>query len=297
MLSEFKPLIVVHGALAVLAMPFLPFSSIYSLPIIWALGSIPFAQIMVLAVCVGLPGQEALNWLPRAIAIVALFAAVEVTIDFRQGFRSGIGTDSWFGTVLFLGGYRVGFLLLLTLVMVFARRFLGEMQKAPDRPAPPGTERVQFSLFALMGVLSIVAVMLALLRGASEASAEQNIGLRMILTMALVFIVLSVNIFMTVWATLSPAPGVTRRVVAVFAIATILGVAIGATTLFRGDMDMEMQLLQLSAGMLLALTSTSILAFSLLYLRWHGFRLVPRKTPVEEEAARVAGGEDGLETG
>ena len=109
---EFKPLIVVHGvlALAVLAMPFVPFNSIYSLPIIWALGSIPFAQIMVLAVCVGMSAHVAHRWLPRAMAVVACMAVVEVVISSRaEGLRDGIGADSLLTTFIWVAGYRVGF--------------------------------------------------------------------------------------------------------------------------------------------------------------------------------------------
>jgi hypothetical protein len=236
----------------------------YSLPYLWAVSSIPFAQIMLLTMWVGL-GQGKLLY-NLAIAILAT-----IYISF------------WdiLGTKLFGGGITLveifirdclemlATLAVLTGVMLGIRRWLGRIQHVTDPTILDASAQTRYSLFAALGVTTAGSFFMALFRISMERDGSES-SAATIAHILLIMTTLSLMSISTIWAAL--APGVVGyRIAAIAVLAVLLGVSLAISA---GNTPAQGGWCMLAGATLVVVVPATIVCGSLLFLRGGGYRLV-----------------------
>lgn len=288
-LSELKPLLLVHGVL--LFVPLAAFiipNHILFLPLTWVLTTVPIAQLLCLALYVGMISERGSGLLPKAIGLVAAYVTVMTTglAMFGRGPVGDLG--DLFEEILYAIAMSLGLFLLLLGATMVARHLLGTVHRIPEPALENEGSRKQFSLLALLGVLSVFGVILGMTKVSRDAAqAGDDFDLRILMFMALFAFTYVINMLMAVWAVLSPGQ-MSFRFALVLCISVLLGFAIGMQSL-PGGAGFGAMLTALTLGGMAAasLSSTLIVMLSLWFLRTLGFRLITRRslvaTPVEGE--------------
>jgi len=266
--SKFNAIVVVHLAIAVapLGMAFVP-PDIRTLPVLWGLASIPLSQIMLLSVWLGMTRGSAICRI--AIAILAVLY-ITIWPSLGEILMRDEETPNPMPSVYWqYTGVMLVFLAVLSAVMAGAKRVVGFICFTSKADALSTETRSQYSLFTLLAMTTATAMILGLVRSSQTSSADGII----IAQYLLAIVVLVVNVVVTVWATLGTGH-VVRRLVLVFLVSTMLGLAlaIGAgNSLDTGPWWL------LTASSLILVVPTTIVAVTLLVIRTLGYRLQPRQ--------------------
>jgi hypothetical protein len=262
-------LVVVHLMIAVLpvTLGLVTFSQ-YSLPYIWAISSVPFSQVMLLAIWIGI-GQSKLSYKVAA----ALLAVGYISFWF------GIGTSFLSSERLRLEDFvrdsmQILAILAVVSLMIFGlRRWLGQIYYYVDPELLDATAKTRYSLFTALGLTTAGAFCMALFRISIEVDDIESsyATIAHILLIMTTFALMSVSI---IWAAL--APGIVRyRITAIAFLAALLGITLAVSA---GNTPEQGGWWMLAGATLIVLIPTAIVCGSLLFLRGGGYRLV--KTPV-----------------
>ncbi len=263
-------LVAVHLLLAILPLgiAFIPFDS-QMLPLMWALSSLPFSQLMLLSMWLGMtPGKL----FPKAI--LASLAVSYLVIWPAAGsvlMSSEASVASFFPEYLRIVLSVLPMLAILSVVMVSASFLVGSICYRKDRDRLLMNPRIQFSLFAILALCTIICVLLGLVRLSRENSASENSPI-VVVQMLLVVVVFALNLLATIWATLGTGR-VMYRLAIVYVLAVLLGfsMAVGA-----GQSPFSEPWWLFAGSSLIVLVPTTVVALTLLYVRKLGFRLVSR---------------------
>jgi hypothetical protein len=268
----------VHLLLAMvpLGMGFMPIDY-RTLPIVLGLASIPFSQIMLLSIWVGMIATGKLLQKAFITAIAGAFLACWCAWG-----EVMMSTDASVGATVsvFLRIFCVFLLLLaiLSAVMAGMSRLVGTIRLPHSSDLPLAEPRFRFSLFTLLAVATTSALILGLVRASRDTVGSQDI-MASVVELTLGAIIFALNTLVAIWATLGSGH-VGRRLCLVFFVSVLLGFsfAIGTGMSSFG----EPWWLFLSFP-LVVIVPTTIVALSLLYLRRLGFRLVPPQISVRAD--------------
>ncbi len=264
-MSYLKTILVVHAVLAIapFGIRFVP-PHVSALPVIWALASITLSQLMLLAIYLGMFADRTRNRLGFvAVGIVYLGACQVIS---QQAMDASTPIVSIAGAYLGYVGMDAGILFVITGVLACTRRVTGSVRRMREIPPNPVNTRPQYSLLALLLVLSLAALVMGLVRSSRMADEPSNAA-AMVVQYVLFATVFSTNIVATVWATLGIG-SVPRKLTAVVAVSVILGLSLGV-----GARHDAIGWWLLAWSSLMTLIPTAIIASTLLSLRPLGFRL------------------------
>jgi len=231
------------------------------LPLIWLGSSVLVAQLMLLAVWLGLgSGAISVRLVTSAVgcAWAAWWACLPQIVLQDSAERYPFILSTFLGCVAIWAG-----------VFLAVRRYSAELRLAMQSSAVSVRRPSQFSILHILIVTAVVAIVLGLARGA-EATREDGSGWNYWVATALTLVTFFINLYCAVWATLGEAR-VGWRLCLVLVVALLLGVAVALTS--------NIQLLGwwLFAALVLAMSApTAIVAASLLVVRSCGYRLVPK---------------------
>lgn len=271
-------LIVVHFFLAIapLGTAFIPFNSL-SLPLMWALSSIPFSQIMLLSMWLGMTPGKLLSK-----SILAIFAISYLGVWIATGsvlMSSEVSVVSTLPEYLRIITVSLVMLAILSVVMAGASHLMGSIcyTKGCDRVLKDS--RFQFSLFAILALATITCVVLGLVR-LSRDNSDSDESVIVVIQTFFAVVVFALNLLTTIWATLGAARVITRLLI-VFVVAVLLGcsMAIGA-----GHSPFSEHWWLFASFTLIVLVPTTIVTLTLLYLRRLGYRLT---LPVEKSDTAI----------
>lgn len=265
MAPKLKLLVAIHVVLAILpAGAFLVPNDIVFIPLLWAMVSVMYAQLMLLAVWLGLGTSK---WTVRMAS--AVLAVAYLTIWLFVGFS--IRPDTTAPSYFRLFASFCGLILIIAGVFLLLRRKHGEIrditgQQVSSRP------RSQFSILQLLLVTAVVAVLLALIRAATaDRSGTEFSGLA---SSVLAFVVFLVTTLIAPWAVLSMGP-VRSRVVILLLVALLLGIALALVSLpFNLTIVSRVWTWYFLAECLILDFLTVIVIVSLLVVRSCGYRLI-----------------------
>jgi hypothetical protein len=251
--------------------------SMATLPLRWALVALPFGSLMALSVWVGL-GRTRLLWR------IALGMAGGFYVSFWPFLQEAIEDHDAAGQPIYLTwndwiiGYLdavtgMGTLLLLFSVTFMLLRLRYTTAIADPGSIPPREERLQFSMFHIMVVMSVIAVVLSLLRATRHTTAADSTWDWLAMN-AFMFVIFFVNTACAAFAALGPSK-VKRNVGMVAFVSLLLGIAVAIA------MHQDQTNWWLFAGsMMLAIIPTVIVLASSLVARSCGFRLVRRENGI-----------------
>jgi len=264
-MSHIKIIFLVHFvlALAPIGMRFAP-PNVSALPVIWALASVNVAQLMLLSIYVAIfAGDTRYRLLVATLGVIYIGICQVIG---QLGMDSGTPLISLGGAYLRYVGADAGIFVVLTGVLVRARKAVGSIRRVRVIPPRPVATRPQFSLLTILLVLSMTALVMGLVRSSRMAD-EPGHTIAYVVQYVLFAIVFGTNIVATVWATLGTG-SIPGKLTIVFAVSGILGLSIGVSA--RHD---TIGWWLLASSPLLTLIPTVIVALTLLSLRPLGFRL------------------------
>ncbi len=246
------------------------------LPMLWCVLSILLGQLMLLAVFVGLfPGSILARFLPAA-AIVASQSLFNSRAEFSTNdlglptpFLETVGRNFILWMSVFV---------LLCIVAITARACLGRINDiaADDQARQHANKKSQYSLFGIMAVISCLAVSLAFFR--DWDTVDEMLRFRFNPHFAVLLAsVLSINMLIVVWATLTEKGRLDVRLFVTFFAAAVLGVFVQQVVVsgFGG-------LSRAPWTPLLTVLATCVMVVTLLAVRKHGYRLVPPNRRADE---------------
>jgi hypothetical protein len=246
------------------------------LPLIWALGGLSLGQLMLVSFWVGM-GTSA-RWrrlLGATLALIyfATWSTVALSlapIDEMPSYAEN------FSMQLLQGG-----LLLGTFAAIFAavRRWYMELRLVAD-PEPVYRRRQQFTIFHLLVITSVAAVVLALAR---ERGVASDGTAQILMATVLMLVLLGVNVVASVWAALSPGILWSRIMLALVA-AALLGMAFAMRILFAKPLGGARAWLFVAQSLTFMVPSLVVI-LSLLVVRSCGYRLVRRTRGTSERPA------------
>jgi hypothetical protein len=237
------------------------------IPLTWALASISFGQLMLLAFWAGLGTSAAWKRLAGSAAGACYLAtwptlALVVSPNAERSGYELVAYVALFAAMLVMFG---------GIFLLWRRRFaqLRCVDDVDERPAVAPRRR-QFSVLHLLLLMSIVAVVLGLMRGATAGDTERwhELAINLLGVVALV-----VNIIAAPWAALALGPA-RGRVALVLVVSVLLGMAVSFTAVFKLPMP-EWRVWLFSTQSLAFAVPPLILVASLLVVRSCGYRLVP----------------------
>jgi hypothetical protein len=241
----------------------------YSLAYLWAISSIPFAQIMLLAMWIGL----AQGMLVRKLAVAGLsvvylvfWHALGTQLMYRQSRLAEIFIQDCIQMLAILA--------VLSGVMFCMRRLLGQIRHFNDPELLDTSAQTRYSLFTILSLTTVGSVFMAMFRISIERS-EPLSSTAVIAHIILMMTTFSLLLVSTIWAAL--APGIVRyRIMAIAVLAVLLGVSLAVSA---GHTPAQGGWLMLAAATSIVVVPAAIVCGSLLFLRGGGYRLV--KTPAE----------------
>lgn len=266
-------LVAVHVLLAVVpvAMP-LAAADMRMLPLVWALASVTFAQITLLAIWIGMMTAGRFTYkLFAAIVAVAFVAiwhtAAQVLMAPSQTFVVAI--QDYLQNFVMIGVL----LILLSLVLFGVSRLVGTIRLPEEDDLPLAEPRFHFSLLALLAIATSLAVLLGLVRitRTTERPVGEGEGVADYLLAVTVY---GLNTLATIWATLGPGH-VWRRLGVVLFVSVLLGLCFAVAMGNSPDMGGWWFFLSHSV---VVIVPSMIVALTLLYLRRLGFRVIPRSS-------------------
>lgn len=264
-MSQFKTILTAHLVLAVapVGMAFVP-PSVSGLPVIWALASINLSQLMLLSVYVAMFTGRARN---KILVATVGMAYIAVCQTIGEQLMAGVASISSIGgSYLRLICMDAGIFIVLTVVLVGARKVLGSIRRLDVFASTPKDTHPQFSLLTLLLVLSIAALVMGLVRSSRMAENPGDTRM-MVVQFALFAAVFGTNIIAIVWATLGIG-AVMRKLTIVIAVSAILGLSFGVS-----NSHDTLGWWLLASSPLVTLVPTVIIASTLFSLRPLGFRL------------------------
>lgn len=267
-------LVVVHLMIATLpvTLGLVTFSQ-YSLAYLWAVSSIPFAQIMLLAVWIGLTQGTLLNKLVVAGVSVAYIAFWHALGTHTMGGESHL-TD----LVLRECAIMLPMMAVFSAVMLGMRRWLGSIESSYDPESLDAQAQKKYSLFTALSVTTASAFFMALFR-ISSARDESDSSFAVVAHILLVVTAFSLLLISTIWAAL--APGIVRyRVMAIALLAVLLGVSLAVSA---GHTPAQGGWLMLAAATSIVVVPATIVCGSLLFLRGGGYRIVKAAAPLPSQ--------------
>jgi hypothetical protein len=276
--SEIYALIAVHCVLAAApvgaALLLGDFNDVRMLPFIWALSSIPFSQIMLLSIWVGMAAGRIL---PKIFLAILATAWLVVWVSSSQVLGSTEPPPSLVSDVFLNLAIMLGFVIVLSVAMTGTSRLVGTIRFTGDTDLPANVPGLHYSLFALLAVSTTTALVLGLVRMSRvEGATDQSQTVYYLLAV----VVFALNMLTTIWATLGKGH-VKRRLLAVFLVSICLGfsMSVGA-----GQSPFSEPWWLFYSGTLIVVVPTAVVACSLLWLRRIGFRLVAARAEHESES-------------
>jgi hypothetical protein len=239
----------------------------YSLPYLWAVSSVPFAQIMLLAMWIGLGTGKPFHKLATAA-----LSAIYISFWHALGTKL-LGGESWLVEIFLRDGMQMlAILAVLSGVMFCLRRWLGQIQHFVD-PQPLDTAaQTRYSLFTALSMSTAGSLFMALFSISMEKG-ESESSTAVVAHIMLIMATLCLLLVSSIWAAL--APGIVRyRIAAIAVLAALLGVSLAVSA---GHTPAQGGWLMLAAASLIVVVPAAIVCGSLLYLRAGGYRLV--RTP------------------
>jgi len=278
--SEICGLVAVHLVLATAplgaALLLGDFNDLRMLPFVWALSSIPFSQIMLLSIWVGMAATGRI--LPKILFafLATAFLVVWITSGEVLGSteRPPISIVSLYFQNLAIV---LGFFAVLSSVMVGTSRLVGTIRFTKDTDLPSNEPRFQYSLFALLAASTATALVLGLVR-MSRVEIASDLS-QTVVSILLAIVVFFLNMLAIIWATLG-AGHVKSRLFAAFLVSIILGfsMSVGA-----GQSPFSEPWWLFAAGPLIVVVPTAVVACTLLWMRRIGFRLVTARAEPESD--------------
>ena len=262
-----------HLVLAIvpLAMAFVPFD-MRTLPIVWALAAITFAQIMLLAIWAGMmPSGKVLHKLFAAIlaaAFIAIWQAAAQVLMSTQKSLAAVVSAYMQNTSMILV-----LLALLSLALFGVSRLMGTIRFLQNEDLHVAEPRFRFSLLTLLAIATAMALLLGLVRIARMDVRSPGEG-EGVVDYLLVVVLYGLNTLTTIWATLGQGH-VWRRLGVVFLVSFLLGLSFAIAAGHSPYLGTWWFFLSPSV---VVIVPTVIVVLSLLYLRRLGFRLVPPRT-------------------
>jgi hypothetical protein len=239
----------------------------YSLPYLWAVSSVPFAQIMLLAMWIGLGTGKPFHKLATAA-----LSAIYISFWHALGTKL-LGGESWLVEIFLRDGMQMlAILAVLSGVMFCLRRWLGQIQHFVD-PQPLDTAaQTRYSLFTALSMSTAGSLFMALFSISMEKGGSES-STAVVAHIMLIMATLCLLLVSSIWAAL--APGMVRyRIAAIAVLAALLGVSLAVSA---GHTPAQGGWLMLAAASLIVVVPAAIVCGSLLYLRAGGYRLV--RTP------------------
>ncbi len=280
--SAICPLVAVHLVLATApvgaAVLLSDFNDVRMLPFIWALSSIPFSQLMLLSIWVGMAAGRVL---PKILLVILATALLVVWITFGQVLGSTEPPPSLVSIFVLNLAIMLGIVAVLSVAMAGTSRLVGTIRFANDTDLPANEPRLHYSLFALLAISTATALVLGLVRlSRMEIESEQSQTAEYLLAV----VVFALNMLTTIWATFGKGH-VKRRLLAVFLVSICLGFSmwVGA-----GNSPFSEPWWLFCSGALIVVVPTAVVACTLLWLRGIGFRLVAARVEPESDSEDCA---------
>jgi hypothetical protein len=240
----------------------------YSLPYLWAVSSVPFAQIMLLAMWIGLGTGKPFHKLATA-ALSAIYIS----------FWHALGTNLLGGesrlVEIFLRDciQMLAILAVLSGVMYCLRRWLGQIQHFADLELLDAAEQTRYSLLTALGMTTAGSLFMALFSISMEKG-ESESSTVVVAHILLIMMTLCLLLVSSIWAAL--APGIVRyRSATAAVLAILLGVTLAVSA---GHTPAQGGWWMLAAATLIVVVPAAIVCGSLLFLRGGGYRLVRSPT-------------------
>ena len=260
-------------ALAPLGLGVMPINY-WTLPIAWSLGSVPFSQIMLLSIWVGMTKSRrpiikfvlAASW---GIFLALVLAWPQVLMTAGAQFREFESAFLNFLCVLLI------LLAFTSSLLASATRLTGTIDISQETEFPPVVSRFRFSLLALLAFATAIALLFGLVRISRANIATAGLAAT-IMEFTLGAVVFSLNTLVAVWATMGPRH-VGRRLGVLFLVSVMLGGSFAIGT--YSSYSTEPWWLIVSFPLVI-IVPMAIVALTLLSLRRLGFRLVPPKPRV-----------------
>lgn len=235
----------------------------------WVISSLPLGVLLTLSVWLGM-GKTRLLW-RVAIALAAVLYVGSFTLFgiFSQATESSTLTEMIMIFLQAAGELAMLLFLLGGTFFLVSRRF--EITRFDADTLPTSGDRMQFSIFQILIVMSVVAIVLCLLRLVRAAIGHEPSTWESITLYAFMF----VNFFLTTACAAFAALG-TGKILRNVVLVSIVTVLLGATMAVAiGNKDMGWWL---SAGMaLVVIVPMAVVLVSLLVVRSCGYRLVRRR--------------------
>lgn len=257
-------LVAIHAmlALAPLLMPLVPFS-MTTAPLLWLLSSVTLAQIMLLAIWLGLTRGTLRAKLIGAIVATLYFSLWQVLANHLMAPNGSFVAAA--GQYLTQTGMVLLFLAIIGGALKFSRRFLGCIQLESSGGSTCPASGSQYSLFALLVITTVAALLMGLAQHA-RVHKQETVSWA---SHAVMLLALLLNGLAAVWATLSQKLR-KLHVALVFLVAILLGFTLSLAT---GNWDADLPIwFPLCVAMILV-PPTAIVILTLLYVRRLGYRL------------------------
>jgi hypothetical protein len=270
-------LVIVHLVIAMLpaTMGLAAFSK-YSLAYLWAVSSISFAEVMLLAMLISMVPRK-----PFLKILAALLGVAYISFWQALGAKLLGGQNQLVDN--FVRDCMMVFALLavLTIVMLGVRRWLGHIQHFHDPELLDASAQTRYSLFTALGLTTAGSFFMALFRMSVERR-ESGSSFEVIAHILLIMTTLSLLMVSLIWATL--APGIVRyRMTANAALTVLFGVSLAVSA---GHTPEQGGWWMLAAATSIVIVPAAIVCGSLLFLRTGGYRLV--KAPLAAAPRKIA---------
>ena len=256
-----KALVAFHAAIVVIA--HVVATGIQSLPLTWVAAGVFLGQIGLLSFWLAMGTSPLKRRLLGVVFATAYLSAVNVVWPLTGENRS----SAWVQWFLLLVVVCQVLLWFFAAGLFVVRKWVSRVEHAPDTAMLPSAT-LQFTVFQLFLLTSVIAVLFGLHRGVGETNSMS--GIISWLPLALMFVVWLVNLLCALWASLgNGTPWV--RVPLVLVTATVLG----GFFVTQEETGLQFGWLFYISPILLTLVPTTVVVASLLVVRSCGFRLLP----------------------
>ncbi len=264
-----KWLIVVHVALGACLMAgrLIP-PDIRFLPLLWALFSVPIAQLMLLSFWAGLGGGRGMRRLLGTLLGVAYLTAWRTVY---QMFLQNSGGTTFLDLFVMTYAMYLGCTVFFAGVFLGIRRWKAELRQVPEVATATPPARFQYSLLSLLLIITVASVIFSEISSIRTARGDGDPGAGMFVGMLLFLTIGLVNLLCAVWAALGVGH-VGLRVSLVLLVALMLGIAQSLAM----SHDRIAIWLPLASAFAMAVVPTAVVVVSLLVVRSCGYRLVPK---------------------
>lgn len=255
----------------------LPLST-WLLPVMWVIAAFSVAQLMLLSFWVGMASNSVAVRLIGGLCGTAYVTIWPIVAQLLSPHHVATGRS-------LMTEYFISFCSYSSLVVLIAGSFMlirrrGTMLYRPSRSeSEVAPTRVQYSIYNLLVITSICAIVLGLGRNARPDSSSPTVfsEWQWVAGMGLMLTVFLLNSVCAAWATLSLGK-IGLRITLVFVVAILLGVAL-SISMGHHEFGWELRV----GGSLMMVFFTAVVIGSLLIVRTCGYRLVPKGRLLLEE--------------